>query len=410
MNTLHPAPVRNLLVLGCGGFIGSHLLDRLLDPAGGALGSVHVTGWDLGATKIARHLEHPRFRFVRSSINDPAQLPLLRTQIADADVVLNLAAICNPSQYNTEPLATIQANFLDGLPLVEACTDAGAWLIHFSTSEVYGRTIDSYLPGHRYADPNLYELDEDATPLVMGPIVNQRWSYACAKQLMERWIYAHHRERGLRFSVVRPLNFFGPRMDFIPGRDGEGVPRVLACFMTALLDRQPMRLVDGGQARRTILSIHDGVEAVIAMLRHPRQAQGHAFNIGNRDNEVTIAQLAELMRSTYAQVSGDASYLDHPIVSVPGREFYGEGYEDCDRRMPKVDKARTLLQWTPRIPLAEAVRETVAYYHDLYGRTGSPTPAHGNGNGNGNGHGISVVASRPLDAAAAPAPATKGAL
>ena len=98
-------------------------------------------------------------------------------------------------------------------------------------------------------------------------------------------------------------------MDFIPGRDGEGVPRVLACFMTALLDGQPMQLVDGGLARRTIVSIHDAIRAVVPMINNREQSVNQIFNVGNRHNEVTMKELAELMREAYAAITLDFSYI-----------------------------------------------------------------------------------------------------
>jgi UDP-apiose/xylose synthase len=359
-------------VLGCGGYIGSHLLDSLLpDP------SIHVVGFDPDIRKIAQHLGRPNFKLHRQYLNDDG-MEALASALEGADAVINLAAICNPSQYNTQPLATIRSNCFDVYPVIELCAARRVWLVHFSTSEVYGRTLASYV-GDTYADPELYEFDEDRTPLIMGPIKNQRWTYACAKQLMERFIYAQHKENGLPFNIVRPLNFFGPRMDFIPGRDGEGLPRVLACFLTALLDGKPMELVDGGTNRRTITSIHDAIRALRLILERPERAQNQIFNIGNRDNEVTIAELARLMRRIYAEVSGDARYKDHPIVSVSSAAFYGEGYEDCDRRMPKIDKARELLGWEPRISLEDTLRETIAYYYALYGPGGTALGSAANG-------------------------------
>jgi UDP-apiose/xylose synthase len=352
-----------IVMLGCGGFIGSHLLDRLLDEGG-----FEIHGWDPSEHKIKRHLKNPNFHLHRNTTNSPGAIAEIESEIAKADVVFNLAAICNPAEYNTRPLDTIYANLFDIYPIVELCSKYKKWLISFSTSEVYGRTLSSYLPGDNYSNPDLYELREDETPLIMGPISNQRWTYACAKQMTERLIYAHNQENGMPFTIIRPLNFFGPKMDYIPGRDGssDGVPRVLACFMTALLDDQPMQLVDGGLAQRTIVSIHDAVDAMRLMLKFPDKAQNQIFNIGNRDNEVNIAELAELMRRTYAQITKDSSYKDHPIVNITSKQFYGEGYEDCDRRMPDLSKAKTLLGWTPKRPLPEVLFETMSYYHHEY--------------------------------------------
>lgn len=351
-------------MLGCGGFIGSHLIDRLLDEGG-----FEIHGWDPTDHKVKRHLNNPNFHLHRNTTNSPGAIEEIEAEIEKCDVVFNLAAICNPSDYNTRPLDTIYANLFDIYPIVEICAKFKKWLISFSTSEVYGRTISSYLPNNKYDDPDLYELREDETPLIMGPISNQRWTYACAKQMTERFIYAHHKENGLPFTIIRPLNFFGPRMDYIPGRDGnaDGVPRVLACFMTALLDNKPMQLVDGGKAQRTIVSIHDAIDAMRLMLAKPEKAQNQIFNIGNRNNEVTMAELADLMRHTYAKITGDLRYNNHPIVVTSSQQFYGEGYEDCDRRMPDISKGEKLLGWKPKRPLANVLLETMAYYHQEYG-------------------------------------------
>ena len=356
-------------MLGCGGFIGSHLLDRLLDN-----GRVQVEGWDPEDRKIRAHLGNPRLRLHRRPANAPETWDDLDRAIRSADVVVNLAAICNPSEYNTRPLSVIHANLFDVYPVVRLCARHRRWLVNLSTSEVYGRTVASYLPGGGYGDEDLYELREDETPLILGPVGNQRWTYACAKQMVERLIYAHHMEDGLPFTIIRPLNFFGPRMDYIPSRDGDGVPRVLACFMAALLDGRPMHLVDGGRARRTIVSIHEAVDAICRILERPRAAQGEILNIGNRNNEVTIAELADRMRRTYARITGDARYNDHPIVETTAEDFYGPGYEDCDRRMPDLTKAERLLGWSPKVPLDDILFETMSDFHRAYGRPVRATP------------------------------------
>ncbi len=350
-----------VVILGCGGFVGSHLLDNLL-----ANETYQIEGWDPEDRKIRAHLDNPRFTLHRSIANAPDALIEVERAIHACDVVINLAAICNPADYNTRPLSVIRANLFEVYPIVELCAKYRRWLVSFSTSETYGRTIASYLPAGTYDDPDLYELREDETPLVMGPIRNQRWTYACAKQMTERLIFAHHEEEGLPFTIIRPLNFFGPRMDYIPTRDGDGVPRVLACFMAALLSGQPMQLVDGGHARRTIVSIYEAVDAIRRVLERPKAAQNQIFNIGNPNNEVTMAELADLMRRTYAKITGDARYNDHPIVATSAETFYGAGYEDCDRRMPNIDKAARLLGWVPKMALPDVLLGTMQSYHDEY--------------------------------------------
>ncbi|MEO0940969.1 MAG: NAD-dependent epimerase/dehydratase family protein [Cyanobacteria bacterium J06642_12] len=356
-----------IVMLGCGGFIGSHLLDRLLPT-----GNYEIYGWDPCYRKIEKHLAHPSFSLTKNTTTSEKHFGLLKEQIAESDMVINLAAICNPAEYNTRPLAVIQSNLFDVYPIVEVCAEQKKWLMSFSTSEVYGRTLASYMPDNTYSDSSLYELAEDETPLIMGPVRNQRWTYACAKQMVERLIFAHHDENGLPFTIIRPLNFFGPRMDYIPGRDGDGIPRVLACFMTALMDNTPLKLVDGGKAMRTILSIHEAVEAMELMLQKPDKAQNQIFNLGNRNNEVTMEGLAKLMRKVYADITSDPSYLDHAIEVIDSESFYGKGYEDCDRRMPDISKAQTLLGWNPKRGLDEILHETMKYYYDEY--VGEPAP------------------------------------
>ncbi len=350
-----------ILVTGCGGFIGSHLLDALLKRE-----STSVVGWDYDHSRIGHLLGHERLVLRGADLYAGDSEAQLRDDVRYCDAVINLAAICNPSQYNTRPLGVIRSNFIDAMRTVDLCAEQGRWLIHVSTSEVYGRTLASYTGDTEYSDPLLYELDEDRTPFTLGPVQNQRWSYACAKQLMERYVYAHRFEHGMPFTIIRPLNFFGPRMDFLPGIEGEGIPRVLACFLSALLRDEPLQLVDGGQARRVVTGIDDAIDAFLRILDRREVAEGEIFNIGNPANETTIRELAERMRRIFAEVVGDARYLDHPLHNVAGADFYGPGYEDSDRRLPRIEKARSLLGWEPVVPLDAVLRQTIVHYVHKY--------------------------------------------
>ncbi|ESQ51252.1 hypothetical protein EUTSA_v10016776mg [Eutrema salsugineum] len=282
---------------------------------------------------------------------------------------INLAAICTPADYNTRPLDTIYSNFIDALPVVKYCSENNKRLIHFSTCEVYGKTIGSYLPKDHplREDPSFYVLKEDISPCIFGSIEKQRWSYACAKQLIERLVYAEGAENGLEFTIVRPFNWIGPRMDFIPGIDGpsEGVPRVLACFSNNLLRREPLKLVDGGESQRTFIYIKDAIEAVLLMIENPERANGHIFNVGNPNNEVTVRQLAEMMTEVYAKVSGEGA-IESPTVDVSSKEFYGEGYDDSDKRIPDMTIINRQLGWNPKTSLWDLLESTLTYQHRTY--------------------------------------------
>lgn len=338
--------IQKLLVLGGGGFLGSHLVRALLarpierlTVVDTCLDKLH--GVDDGAGRLVCH---------EGSIRDEA----LVESLLDTDAVVSLTALCNPSLYNTRPRQVIDANFTDLVPLVDQCTARGLWLIHFSTCEVYGKP-----------DPSGGAMNEEHSALVLGPVQRERWSYACAKQLLERLLWAQHRHAGLPCTIIRPFNVIGPRMDFIPGVDGEGVPRVVACFIADLLRQRPLRLVDGGAHRRAFIAVEDFVEAVLAVLARPAACQGQILNVGNPENDVTIAELARLMIAHYARQHGGRS--DLPCESVTAEEFYGEGYDDAAWRIPDIHQAQRLLDWRPRRALVDVVGAVIDDYVERYG-------------------------------------------
>ena len=252
----------------------------------------------------------------------------------------------------------IDASYTDLQPLVRLCTQRRRWLVHFSTCEVYGRAA---LDGEGRP---MAHMNEEESAMWLGPLHRERWTYACAKQLLERVIYAHGRHHGLPFTIVRPFNVIGPRMDFVPDIDGEGIPRVLANFMAALLREQELLLVEGGRRRRSFVSIDDFVEGVVRIIERPTACQGQVFNLGNPVNDVSIAVLAdELARAYRQQVPGPPVRLR----SVSAEELYGPGYDDCDERIPDIGKAQRLLDWIPRTALADMLPPIVADYRARYG-------------------------------------------
>ncbi|MBR6318047.1 MAG: NAD-dependent epimerase/dehydratase family protein [Fibrobacter sp.] len=336
-------------IVGCGGFIGSHLLDAILERT-----RWRVFGVDLDFYRVQHRLNHERCEFLCADLADPAVVE----RLAKFPLVVNLAAICTPSRYMAESCEVIRSNYDHPAALATACARSGAWLVHFSTSEIYGRTA-----------PDSGELVEDSTPVLLGPVTASRWSYATAKLLAERFIAGLP---GLKWTVVRPFNFVGPYMDFMPGVDGEGIPRVLANFSTALLRGESLKLVNGGKAKRCFTSVHDAVDflfALFAVGADPKRCGGilsQAFNVGNPANELSIAELAGKMRSIFAKVRGvDVSTLPEPQV-VSGEEYYGVGYDDSMRRLPSVVKAERLLGFKARIPLDVALEESLSWFVKHY--------------------------------------------
>jgi UDP-apiose/xylose synthase len=335
-------------VLGAGGFIGSHLVPALVARPGVTVDAVDVT-----FDKLA--LEVEGVRRIRASIGDPGVLGEI---VAGADVVISLTALCNPALYNTQPIEVIDANYTDLVPLVKLCAERRRRLIHLSTCEVYGRqALDE-------AGRPMRRMDEEKTSLALGPIHRERWTYAAAKQLLERQIWAYGRHRGLKFTLVRPFNVIGPRMDFIPGVDGEGIPRVLASFLHALMAGQDLLLVGGGRQRRSFLDVGEFVDALGRIVDRPAACEGQILNLGNDANDVTIRQLARALSAAYRALRPAAPAPR--LRTVTAEAFYGAGYDDSVVRIPSIAKARRLLGWRPRVRLDEMLPGIVADYLARY--------------------------------------------
>jgi UDP-apiose/xylose synthase len=344
---------KRIAVLGAGGFIGSHLV-----PALAARPGTSIVAVDRNLDKLPplpRGTRSSPVERVRASIEDDG---LLDDITARVDVVISLTALCNPALYNTRPLAVIDANYTDLVPLVKLCTARRRWLIHFSTCEVYGRAA---LDG---AGRPMARMDEETTALFLGPIHRERWTYAAAKQLLERVIWAHGLHEGLRFTIVRPFNVIGPRMDFIPGVDGEGTPRVLASFMHALLARAELLLVDGGRQRRSFVDVGEFVDAVVRIVSRPQACAGQIVNLGSVTNDVTIRQLARAVTAAFRALRPTAP--PPRTRDVAAEAFYGAGYDDSIRRIPSVAKAARLLGWRARRTLAQMLPGIVADYLSRY--------------------------------------------
>ena len=212
------------------------------------------------------------------------------------------------------------------------------------------------------ADPRFALFSENSSVFILGPVEKHRWIYACAKQLLERVIHAYGLEHGFNYTIIRPFNFIGPKIDYLLN-ETDGIPRVFSFFMEALISGTAMKLVDGGHQRRCYTYIDDAVDGIYRIVENRGGVcDREIFNIGTPVNEVSIRQLAELMKEIYIEKFWDGRSSLPAIMDVAAEQFYGKGYEDSDRRIPDISKARTLLGWEPRWAMRDLLENTMRYY------------------------------------------------
>ena len=334
---------KKILLLGAGGFIGSHLTSRLVQDE-----KYLVTAVDIEKKKLV----DIAFSFPYFHLDVFRDKDKLKSLIADSDIVVNMIAIANPGMYVKDPLYTFKLDFQENLWIVEQCVELRKRLIHFSTSEVYGKS-----PA-QYSDRKEFPFDEDESNLILGPIKNHRWIYASSKQLLERVIHAYGLQQDLNYTIIRPFNYIGPKIDFLPSEE-EGVPRVFSYFMDALLNQKPMSLVNGGEQKRCYTDIRDATDAHMLILGcEDERVHQQIINVGHVDNEVSIIELAEQMNQMYKD-----KFHGLPVSTeeVTGEAFYGEGYDDSDRRIPVSSKVEKL-GWKPRYSMSDILSYSMSYY------------------------------------------------
>jgi len=334
---------KHVLILGVNGFIGNHLSERLLES-----GRYEVHGMDLCSNTIERLMGHPDFHFTEGDISIMREW--IEYHVRKCDIILPLVAIATPIEYVRNPLRVFELDFEENLRVVRYCVKYGKRLIFPSTSEVYGMCQDP-------------EFDEQRSNFVLGPIQKQRWIYSCSKQMLDRVIWAYGADRGLQFTLFRPFNWIGPRLDSLESAR-IGSSRVITQFILNLVEGTPIRLVDGGSQKRCFTDVKDGIDCLARIIENKNDGcNGHIFNIGNPDNEYSMQALADILLKKFST---------HPLRShfppdggfqyIEARAFYGSGYQDVQHRRPSIRQARRTLGWEPKVPFDQSVEETLDYF------------------------------------------------
>ena len=332
-----------VLILGVNGFIGNALSERLLTAGG-----YEVHGMDLQNDKIQRLLNRPGFHFDEGDISIHREW--IEYHVRKCDVIIPLVAIATPKEYVRNPLKVFKLDFEENLRIVRYCVQYEKRLIFPSTSEVYGMCADE-------------EFDEDHSNLIVGPVSMQRWIYAASKQLLDRVIWAYGQKENLRFTLFRPFNWIGPRLDSLDSAR-IGSSRAITQLILNLVEGTPILLVDGGQQKRCFTDVKDGVECLFRIIANQDgKADGQIFNVGNPDGEASIRELGEMlvkkfdahpMRSQFPPFAG--------FQEIESGEYYGRGYQDVTHRRPSIKKARKLLGWNPTCKLEDSVAETLDFF------------------------------------------------
>jgi len=319
--------MRNVLVTGGAGYIGSHLVDRLTER-----GDAVTVLDDLSTGREANLAHLPDVTLVRGSVMDAA---LIDSLVATHDLVYHLAAAVGVTHIVRDPLGSVLTNVRGTEHVLASAHRYGARVLVASTSEVYGRSTD--VPFREEGDR------------VLGPTWIHRWSYSTAKAIDEHLAFAYA-ERGLRVSIVRYFNSYGPRID------ESGYGSVIARFAAQALRQEPLTVHGDGQQTRCFTYVDDTIRGTL-LAGERDEAIGDVFNIGN-DREITILELAHLIRN----VIGSSS----DVVLAPYESYYPKGYEDTRRRVPDVRRAAERLGFRASTTLEDGLARTVAWCRENY--------------------------------------------
>jgi len=334
---------KSILILGVNGFIGSHISERLLES-----GEYEVYGMDLRSNYIDHLLDRPGFHFREGDITINREY--IEFHVKKVDVVLPLVAIATPIEYTRNPLRVFELDFEENLKILRLCVKYNKRIIFPSTSEVYAMCDDP-------------QFDEENSKLVTGPIRMQRWIYSCCKQLMDRVIYAYGAKGMVDFTLFRPFNWIGPRLDSLTSAR-IGSSRAITQLILNLVQGSPIQLIDGGEQKRCFVDIKEGVEALYRIIENKDgRCSGQIINIGNPANEASIKEMAEMLVRLFDE---------HPLrkefppfagfMVVESGAFYGKGYQDVQHRVPSIRNAKKYLDWEPKISLEESIRTTLDFF------------------------------------------------
>jgi len=312
------------LLTGGAGFVGSHLLDQLVDRGDSV---IVLDDFSTGRKEnISHHSQNKAVEVVEGSILDADRVDKL---VSKSDRVFHLAAAVGVFNIVKHPLESLTTNIKGSENVFDACLKHNKPVLITSSSEVYGKNTSDFL-------------NEDSDRVVGAP-QKIRWSYSDAKAIDEAMAIALHQQKGLETRIVRLFNTVGPRQI---GRYGMVVPR----FVEAALKNEPLTIYGTGKQTRCFGHVSDVVDAILKV-DNCRKAIGKPINIGI-NKEISILKLAEIVIERTASKS---------IIKYQSyEEAYSEGFEDMERRVPDNSLLRELTGWSPSKNIEKIIDDLAA--------------------------------------------------
>ena len=311
------------LITGGAGFIGSHLVEKLIDR------SDQVVVFDNLSTGSAMNLSgiKEKITFQEGNILDKAAVDKL---VSESDYVVHLAAALGVLNIVNKPLESLRTNLQGSEVVLEACDKYRKPVLIASTSEIYGK--NDKVPLNEEDDRHI------------GHPLKSRWSYSEAKAVDESLAYFYYLENKLPIRIVRFFNTVGPRQ---VGHYGMVVPR----FVSAALNNEPLSVYGSGDQIRCFCHVDDAVRALLLVMDSDK-AVGEVFNVGN-NQQITIMELAKKV----IELTGSSSTIE----KIAYEKAYPEGFEDMQRRVPDISKIKQVLGWSPEINLDQIIKDIAAF-------------------------------------------------
>ena len=320
--------IRNVLITGGAGFIGSALAAALLKNK---YDVTIIDDFSTGRKENLEKIAHDKnFHLITGSITDEA---LVSKAIEQCDIIYHLAATVGVKNVVDNPLETIIYDTIGTSIVLKYASAHGVKVVITSTSEVYGKS-------------EKYPFKENDDVVIGPPDVN-RWSYACSKLLDEFFAIGYHRQRALPVVIVRLFNVVGPGQ---LGRYGMVIPR----FFKFAMKNEPIPVYGGGEQVRCFTYVDD-VIGMIIKLADTEKANGEVINLGS-ENEISIKDLAEEIK----RVTDSSSNIEFE----PYQKYYGANFQDIKKRVPDLTKLKRIAGNTPKTTLKEILENTKKYFDE----------------------------------------------